>query len=628
MPTILQPPPGFGRVELGRTIPSLLREAVEERPNAGAFQQRTDSGWRPLSNEAFRERAQAIALGLRAAGLAKGDRVALYVHNDVGFCLADMACLMAGVVDVPIHLTHTSAAVEHILEHSQSRALIVSDAELYDRIRDLVPGMPNLELLLTVEDVELPDATVETTSFAGLGRRGRDVLRDEPDAADRMEDALEASDLATIMYTSGTTGTPKGVLLTHENVSSNAISSLTGLSTYRSGADEISLSFLPLSHIFQRTLQYAAMWYGTSVHFGSPETLRDDLQTVAPTFFACVPRVLERAFERIQAKGGELTGVQRMIFDWSMGLADRYEVAEPPSGVLAAQLKMADRLVFAKWREALGGRVRTVIVGGAAVRPKLVNAFGAAGLDVLQGYGLTETSPVIAFNRPETNSAGTVGPILAGTEVMIADDDEILTRGPHVMQGYYRDPELTRQVLDDDGWLRTGDLGAATDRGFLRVTGRKKSLFKLSTGKYVMSQVVEERLEAQPLIEHALVVGEGEKFCAAIAFVSAEAFADRFGPAPDLPRRLTEERVKDAFGAAIRRAQEDLPVWSQVRRVALVGDRLTPEGGMLTPKLSMKRPRVREAYGDVVDALYGRTAVAPARGVIVDVVGADAKVAA
>jgi long-chain acyl-CoA synthetase len=436
------------------------------------------------------------------------------------------------------------------------------------------------------------------------------------------------------MYTSGTTGQPKGVMLTHENISSNVIAAITGLTSYLRGDDEVSLSYLPLSHIFMRTLQYGAMWYGTRVHFSSPETLSEDFGTVRPTFLASVPRVLEKAYERIRARGEELDGVQRRIFDWAMGLSEDFDVAQTPSSWRALQLGIADRLVFSKWRDALGGRIRTVIVGGAALRPELANRFGAAGFHVLQGYGLTETSPVIAFNRPERNRAGTVGPVVAGTEARIADDDEILARGPHIMQGYWKRPETTDEVIDEDGWFATGDLGRATDDGYLIVTGRKKDLFKLSTGKYVTPEALEQALETAAWVEHALVVGEGEKYCAAVVFVSRDALAEHLdavatGQHSDgeslrhddeaVARALEREDVREAVRAAIRDAQQDLPKWSQARRVALVADDLTREEGMLTPKLSKQRPRVRQAYQREVEALYDRNDAQLERSSLLDV---------
>lgn len=627
MSRTLQPPPDSGTVALGRTLPSLIDEAAERNPNPRAFHRRTEQGWEPLSTAGFRTRSQHLALALRDLGLDRGDRVALLAHSDVGFIVADMACLMAGLVDVPIHVTHTGPAMRHILEGSEARALIVSDRALLDRVRAALDQLNDLEWIVFIdESAEAaspapPPDRIRRTTVANLEARGEELHDAEPGRIDALKAEIDAQDLATLMYTSGTTGQPKGVMLTHENISSNVIASITGLTTYLRGDDEISLSFLPLSHIFMRTLQYGAMWFGTRVHFSDPETLSEDFQSVRPTFLATVPRVLEKAYERIRARGEELDGPSRWIFDWAMGLAEDFDVSRAPSSWEGLQLGVADRLVFSKWRDGLGGRIRTVIVGGAALRPELANRFGAAGIHVLQGYGLTETSPVIAFNRPARNRAGTVGPVIAGTEARIADDGEILVRGPHIMRGYWKQPDATEEAIDDDGWFATGDLGDATDDGFLIVTGRKKDLFKLSTGKYVTPEALEQALEAAAWVEHALVVGEAEKYCAALVFVSREALAehlaaDASGESPDgeslrndehaVARALKRDDVREAIRAAIREAQRGLPTWSQARRVALVPDELTREDGMLTPKLSKQRPRVREAYEREVQALYDR----------------------
>ena len=614
MQRIVEAPANSGEVVLGRTIPSLLDEAVERRPNPRALNQRAPGGWDALSNEAFQARSRRIAHGLRDEGLTAGSRVALLAHSDVGFCVADMACLMAGLVNVPIHTTHTPANMGHILRDSGSEALIVADAGLFHKVKGELAGLDALERVIFIEDVDADVRADDALSgrdvilFEELEQRGRTVAGDDPERLADLEADLSADELATLMYTSGTTGEPKGVMLTHENLTSNVIAAITGLETYQEGPDEVSMSFLPLSHIFQRNLQYGAMWYGTSVYFSDPETLSEDFQSVKPTFFASVPRVLEKAYERIKARGEELTGMRRVLFDWSMGLAERHEVGEAPSSLEAFQLGIADRLVFSKWRDALGGNIRTVIVGGAALRPELVNRFGAAGLDVLQGYGLTETSPVIAFNRPDRNQPGTVGPVVAGTEAAIADDGEILARGPHIMKGYWERPETTADVLDDDGWFATGDLGDVTEEGYLVVTGRKKDLFKLSTGKYVTPQALEQALEGTGLIDHALVVGEGEKYCAAVVFVDHTTLGEIVDRDPDAIDAdvLASEDIQNRYRSTVVAAQRDLPTWSQAKRMALVLTELTRDEGMLTPKLSMQRPRVRQEFDDVVQALYDR----------------------
>ncbi len=606
---IVKSPPDSGRVVLGRTLPELLDEAVETRPNPCALNQRVEDGWRSTSNEDFLRQAERMALGLRAAGLERGDRVAFFVHSDVSFVVGDMACLIAGLVTVPIYLTHAETAIRHILSESGSRALLVSEPALLDGLRDVLHDAEAVELVALWQGeaaaADLP-GRVRGTTYQALEEAGARALEASPEAAAEMKRAVGADDVATLIYTSGTTGLPKGVVLTHQNLSSNVIAAFTALSTYRTGPDEIVLSFLPLTHIFARTLQYGVMWYGSSVYFSDPSRVGEDLRALHPTFFASVPRVLEKAYERIQAAGLALTGVKARLFAWALGLARAYDLQHPPTGAAAVAHRLADRLVYARWREALGGRLRTVIVGGAALRGELVRVLKAAGIDVLQGYGLTETSPVVAYNRPEDNRPGTVGPALAGVEVAVAADGEVLTRGPHVMTGYYRRDDLTAEVIDDDGWFHTGDLGELDDDGFLRITGRIKHLFKLSTGKYVMPQPLEQQLEASPLVDTALVIGEGEKYCAALLFVARPALAELLGREPEA-WALTQPAVQGRYRDLVAAANGDMPPWSSVKRFALVLDELTMESGAVTPKLSVRRHTVLEAYAGVIEALYRGT---------------------
>ena len=607
-------PADTGDVQLGRTLVSLLDEVCEYYPNPKALNQRTEAGWVALSSHDFRSRSQHLALGLLELNLQRGDRVGLYTHSDVSFCLGDMACLTAGLVDVPIYLTHPADAIKHILNEAECRVLICSDETL---LADIAPHLPDTGVDTVVLWAE-PDATLDLPgialhTFAELETTGERLLAETPDRLEMLRAQTSADDVATLIYTSGTTGKPKGVVLTHENISMNAVASITGLTGFEPG-EEVALSFLPLTHIFARTLHYSMMWYGAAVYFSEPDRLGEDLRDVKPTFFASVPRVLEKAFERILSAGQALTGVKRTLFDKALDLARRYDAEVEPSGLYALQLGVADRLVLSKWREALGGNVRKVIVGGAALRGDLVNVFGAAGLEVLQGYGLTETSPVITYNRPNHNKPGTVGLPLAGVEVKLSADGEIMTRGSHVMQGYYKLPDKTAEVLDDAGWFRTGDLGSFDEDGFLRITGRVKNLFKLSTGKYVMPQPLEETLESHSLVSTALVTGEGEKFCTALLFLEPEALkslADTSGQ-----EALTHDAVQAQLKQLVAEANETMPHWSNVKKVALLLDELSIENGLLTPKMSVKRPKVLEAYEDVVTALYGRT---DAKAVIVEI---------
>ncbi len=581
-----------GELVLGRSLVSLLDEACEKNPNPTAFNDHSQQGWVALSNTAFRQSAENLALGLLDLGLQRGDKVGLLMNSDTQFCLADMACLIAGLVDVPIYLTHSAEAMKFILNQSESKALIVSDESLAKQVQSIIPET-------SVKHVVL--AKGQGLTFADLEKHGERISSKKPDLLKQLKSQINAQDLVTIIYTSGTTGMPKGVMLTHENISSNAIAAFTGLTDLERGK-EVAVSFLPLSHIFARTLSYCLIWYGASTYFSHPDLVRDHFKEIHPTFFVTVPRVMEKAYDRILATGAALHGVKKKLFDWSIGLAQRYEVGQEPSGLYAMQLALANKVVFSKWREAFGGNVKCICSGGAAMRGDLINSFAAAGLPILQGYGLTESSPVITFNRPGSNKAGSVGPVLQGVEIKLTEQGEILSRGPHIMKGYYKNPEATAETIDSEGWLHTGDLGAIDAKGYLRITGRIKNLFKLSTGKYVMPQPLEERLEASPLIDASQIVGDNEKYCAALLFINATT-VQTLSSAQGL-EALKNSEVQQHIKSLVQAANAGLSPWETIKKVTLSLDELTVQNGMLTPKMSVKRHEVMKKYKDAVDEFY------------------------
>ena len=608
-------PPEDGEPVLGRTLPSLLYEACERYPNPRAFNQPHGEEWRAFSYEEFRIRAEEMALGLQSFGLQRGDRVAFFMESDVYFCLADMACLMAGVIDVPIYLTHTEEALRYVLDHAEARALFVSNLERLSAIAPVLEETPQVQTVILAEPEEggalpsLPESvgliTMEAVRQVGRTRRER-----EPDAVAGMLERIDPHDLATIIYTSGTTGLPKGVMLTHENISSNALTAFQCMTDYEPGPrGEVVLSFLPMTHVFARTLYYGYLGYGTSVYFTTPNELTTALPKVRPTLFATVPRVLEKVYARILERADALPKTKRRLFRWSLAVAEHYELGRRQPPMYRLKRRVADTLVFDKWRAALGGRVKHVICGGAALNARLANTFAAAGIDVLEGYGLTETSPIITFNRPGRNRAGTVGQPIPGVEVVIADDGEILTRGPNVMKGYYRDEERTREVLDPDGWFHTGDIGEFTDEGYLRITDRKKDLFKLSTGKYVIPQPLENRLTADPLVEQAVVVGPGYKYATALIFPNEEGvrlFARTQGIDDTLPfdELLEHPKIVARFQELVDRANVGMDPWSTIKKFKLVPAHLTPENGMLTPTLKVKRSLVYATFADEIASMY------------------------
>jgi long-chain acyl-CoA synthetase len=600
----------------GETLPDLLYEATEAYENPRALNQPTEDGWVPMSLDRFRRRAEETALGLLDLGLDRGDKVALLMESDVPFCVVDMGCLIGGLIDVPLYLSSSEDQMQYVVEHAEADALVVSNPKRLAQAAEILPDLPRIDTLILCEPgdtederPELPDR-VELVTLDAVQERGRTSVDDQGAAIAKLRAQIDANDLATIIYTSGTTGRPKGVMLSHENISSNAITSVGQLDDFEAGPEgEVVISFLPLTHVFARMLQYAFVYRGVSVYFVHPDNLVDALPKVRPTVFASVPRVLEKVYAGIKKKVMAMEGLQKSIGEWGLEVAQEYDMLQPGSALYKTKHAVADRLVFRKWRAALGGRVKYIVVGGAALQPDLANILAAAGITTLQGYGLTETSPVITYTRPWRNKPGTVGEPLPGVEVKIADDGEILTRGPHVMQGYYKAPDKTDAVIEDEGWFHTGDIGEFDDEGFLKITDRKKSLFKLSTGKYVMPQPIENRMGSEPLVDNAVVVGSDRKFCAALIFPSEDqvrAQAKEFGLDAEqaFDDLLAEPDIVDVFRSIVQSANEGMDHWSTVKRFALIPDELTVESDLLTPTLKIRRPKVHEAYTDEIEALY------------------------
>ena len=620
--------PGSGTLTLGKTLPDLLYEASERYANRRALNEPDGAGgWRSLSLDAFRRHAEEAALGLAELGLDHGDRLALYMESDVSFCVVDMGCLLAGVIDVPMYLAHAPDQIRYVLAHSEAKAVAVSSGQHLETIRDLLPECPAVSAVI-VADGDLADAAalpegVKAYALEAVREFGRRRMEEDADAVAALRERVGPQDLATILYTSGTTGQPKGVVLTHENISANALTSFSGMPEYRAGEEgEQIISFLPLTHIFARMLQYGFLYHGSSVYFTSQEFLMQHIAEVRPTIFATVPRVLEKVYAAVLTRIAGMRGLQKAIASWALSQGEGYDVLSPPGGLRALSLKVADRLLFGKWRKALGGRVQFLISGGAALGERLTNLFAAANITVLEGYGLTETSPVISFNRKGRVCPGTVGELIPGAEVRIAEDGEIVTRGPYVMRGYYKDEALTNEVIDEDGWFHTGDIGDFSPPGYLRITDRKKSLFKLSTGKYVAPQPVENRLRAHSEIEEAMVLGSGHPYCTALVFPDLEKLADYArthgaGEGLSADALIALPAVQAHLRERVREANAGMDPWSSIKRFRIALVALTTENGLLTPTLKLRRRQVEERLADDIAQLYGAGDL-PAEVVVVE----------
>ena len=599
---------------LGYTLPDILYHAARTYSNPIMFNSRHGDSWATLSLSDFKTAVEELALGFGDIGLGKGERIALFMESDTHFAIADMACLVAGLVDVPLYLKQSPGNNEYILRHSEARALIVTTDEL------IQGDLETLDAIDTLEQVIVAIPSVGTSypyqahgltwhSMASLREIGASVMSTQPEKVEALTSTVKPMDLATIVYTSGTTGRPKGVMLTHQNMSYNALTGYAELGmTDASYKEDVTISFLPLTHMFARTIHYSGLAYGITTYFSTPQDLGEDMRRVHPTVMAAVPRVIEKVYAKISAAIEAQTGIKKALASWALDVARSHDMNATQSVLGKVKLRLADALLLNKWRAALGGRMKYIISGGAALSSDLVNMFAAAGVAILQGYGLTETSPVISFSRPSRNIAGTVGEPLPGVEVKIAEDGEILTRGPHIMRGYFKDEEKTSGVMLDDGWFCTGDIGELTQEGCVRITDRKKDLFKLSTGKYVLPLPLENKLNAHAQVAQSVIIGEGQKYCGGLLFVEpgdiesiARNLGLTMGPVDEL---VSLPEVHAHFESIVSAANDGLDPWTHIKKFKLIPVPLTVEDGMLTPTLKVKRKQVRSTYEAEISALF------------------------
>ena len=595
-------------------------------PKPDALAHKVGGRWKRFSTRQIVETARALAAGLHASGIRPGDRVANITEtNRTEWNIIDLAILQLGAVHVPIYPTLTAEECRFILNDAGARLAFVSSDALHAKIAGIRDELP------TLEDIYLYQRPASDGPAAGghvwtqLRDQGARLLLSDPVFAheiDALADAVKAEDLATLIYTSGTTGQPKGVMLSHANLVSNALAIVPligGTPTER------AISFLPLCHIFERTLTNAYLYLGMSVYYAeSLERVGDNMREVHPNFFAVVPRILEKIYERIIARGNALTGRRRTLFFWALDLAERIDPEHPENSTLSErmQLKLADKLVFSKWREALGGRVDSIVCGSAALNPKLAKVFWNAGVRVYEGYGPTEAAPVVTTNSSEAghHRIGTVGTVIAGGEIRLAPDGEILYRGPNVMLGYYHRPDLTAEALDAEGFLHTGDVGEFVEGldglRFLRITDRKKEIFKTSGGKYIAPQPIENKLKESLLIAQAMVVGEYRKFPGALIVPNFGAIRDRLtvwaSPEESTHRTLPETdaelmkspRVRSLIAGEIESINKDLAQFARIKNFALLGAEWTTAGGELTPTQKLKRREILKKYAVEMEGIY------------------------
>jgi len=561
-----------------------------------------DGKWKSLSTKEYIEKANALSRGLIKLGVKPNDKIAIIsTNNRTEWNVTDIAVMQTGAQDVPIYPTISEEDYAYVLNHSESIFCFVSDQEVYDKVMSIKDQVKSLKEVYTFVDIKGAKSWNEVLEL------GTDESLQE-EVQKRM-DAVDENDLATLIYTSGTTGRPKGVMLSHKNITSNAINSSTRLPLDLGQAK--ALSFLPVCHIYERMLQYMYQYCGVSIYFAeSLETISDNLNEVKPEVMSAVPRLLEKVYDKIIAKGADLSGIKKGLFFWAVNLGLRFMPYGENGWWYEKRLGLARKLIFSKWQEALGGNLKVIASGSAALQPRLARVFNAADIKVMEGYGLTETSPVVTVNDERNNGfkIGTVGKPIPDTEVKIADDGEILVKGPQVMMGYYKDKEKTDEVLNN-GYFHTGDIGEIDSDGFLKITDRKKEMFKTSGGKYVAPQLIENKMKQSRFVEQIMVIGEGQKMPAAFVqpnFEFLEEWASRHDVSfKDRKDLISKQVVIDRYQLEIDEHNQSFGKWEKVKKFELTADEWSIDEGHLTPTMKLKRREIKAIYKDLFEKIYG-----------------------
>lgn len=582
-----------------------LEYHLERKPLEDMLAGKEGGQWKKYSTTVVKETVDKLSAGLLSLGIscndmtAEGrDKIAILCKNRPEWVILDLAVQQIGAILTPIYPTINVNELEFVLNDAQVKLVFVNDEELFLKVLSLNGKVHSLKEIYTFEHVANAKHWKEVTALATP-----DLIAQIKPVADK----ITYEDLATIIYTSGTTGTPKGVMLSHRNILSNVMSSMP---CFPPGEEMRSLSFLPLNHIFERMVTYLYLFRGTSIYYAeSLETIGENLKEVKPHMFTTVPRLLEKVYDKIMQKGNELTGTKKKLFFWAHSLAEKFEINKDLGAWYNFKLALANKLIFSKWREGLGNEIKCIVTGGAACQVRLIRIFTAAKITIMEGYGLTETSPVVAVNRYEESGRafGTVGPLINEVEVKIAEDGEILCKGPNIMMGYYKRPDLTAEVIHD-GWFSTGDIGTLTENNFLKITDRKKELFKTSGGKYVAPLPIENKLKESPFIEQVMLVGADKKFVSALIVPSFPNLFDwcrKNGVAvSDHEEVLRNPKVIELFKELVESFNKFFNHVEQVKKFELLPNEWSVDTGEMTPKLSLKRKVVMEKYRDAIERIY------------------------
>ncbi|MEI6275885.1 MAG: long-chain fatty acid--CoA ligase [Prolixibacteraceae bacterium] len=588
-------------MEVKRTF-DILEHCLKNLSREDAVAGKQGNQWVKYSTEEFARKAELLAYGLLCLGIQKGDRVSTVSGNRPEWSFVDMALAMTGAVHVPVYPTISEDEYSYIFKHAEIRFLFISDEKLYNKLSPVEVEVASLEKVFTFNDIPGAD---NLSVLLDLGLKNEEALRSK---LSEIKNSIKEEDMVTMIYTSGTTGIPKGVMLTHRNLVSNfeACSHHFDL-----GLGHRSISFLPLCHIFERTVNYVFMYRGIGIYYvESLPQIVQSIKEVKPHIFTAVPRLMESVYDGIMAKGKLLTGIKYKLFFWAVEQGKDFDFNKKFSLQKRIKLAIADKLIYSKWREGLGGNIKLIVSGGALLQSRIARVFSAAGLTVLEGYGLTETSPVIAVSNAVTGEIkiGTNGPVIRGVEVKIAEDGEILARGPNLMLGYYKEPGLTHEVIDADGWFHTGDVGMLDEGKYLKITDRKKEIFKLSGGKYIAPQLIENKLKESVFIEQACVIGNHEKFASALIapnFVYLHECCNEhqilFTDNADL---ISQPKVLAMIQAEVKEINKTLGQHEEIKRFRLVSDTWTAQSGELSQTLKLKRKVIEQKYSDVIEEIF------------------------
>ncbi len=590
------------------TEPTRLFDCIEwqlQKGNTYTMMASKENGnWKEYSVQDVNDIVNQLSAGLLAMGFGKKagtpegrDKIALISKNRPEWLMLDMAVQQIGAVLTPVYPTISDSELEYVLNDAAVEIIFINDATLVEKVNAIKANVPRLQHLISFEKTE------HVTHW-------KEILLNDPQKINEVKSiaaTIQYEDLATIIYTSGTTGKPKGVMLSHKNILSNVFNSMP---CFPPGDDLKALSFLPLNHIFERMIDYLYLYKRTSIFFAeSMDTIADNLREVRPHLFATVPRLLEKVYERIMQKGQELTGIKRKLFFWAHSLAEKFEINKKQGWLYNIQLSFANKIIFSKWREAVGNNIICIVSGGAACQVRLIRIFTAAKIPVMEGYGLTETSPVISVNPYDVKERmfGTVGPVIRNVQVKIADDGEILCKGDNIMMGYYKQPGLTAECIED-GWFKTGDIGMMINNKFLKITDRKKEMFKTSGGKYVAPLAIESKLKESLYIENLMVTGAEEKFVGALIIPSfnnlKEWMKQQNIPDNGNDAIIQNDKVQEFYKNIVEKYNQQFNHVEQIKRFELLPRDWSVDTGELTPKLSLKRKVIMEKYKDAVKRIY------------------------